>query len=219
LQIHLGPRPNIARAFAPHAREDSPPGTPGVGREVGVFYKQTHQKFRRWPYSIICVLAPLAVILSAFEIADWLIPKALWGLSDPWNETAHLLFSQHCKDNDWLDHLRTAVASATVRYTATYVALLTICLVTIGTSAVCTKNVLDTHNDFHSGLMRFTWHWNPRSRILSCEIASWLFSLVLPIVGGCTLFWFYRRLFGEHINELFVSRFASFFPYRYLYKK
>jgi hypothetical protein len=203
LQINLGPRPDIARAFAPRAREDSTPGTTSVPKGVVTFYEQTRRKFRPWPYSIVCVIAPLAVLLSAFTLANWLLPEALWTPAVQPQQMAQELLSRLCKDTELLDQQQTAVVSATIRYTATYVALLTICLVTIGTSAVCTKNVLDTHNVFRPGLLGAARRWKPRTRKVACQIASWVFSLVLPAVAGFVLFLLSWRLFGNHITQMF----------------
>jgi hypothetical protein len=191
MHVSLGPRPDVAAAFTQNPRGEHAPGAITITRDVGTFYDETRAKLFPPTYSLITALVPLAVIAAAFGFADWMLEESSWahslGLAER-DLVPPLPITTFCNTVQQPAPLQAIVVAGTIRFAATHVALLTICIVAYVAGVSCMHNVLNAHEVF---------------RVFRHEkLVGWGATLGAPFVAGIIVFEIANSLLRDHIESL-----------------
>ena len=191
MHVSLGPRPDVAAAFTQDPRGGQPPGAISITRDVAAFYNETRARLFPFTYSLITFLVPMVVIGTAFGFADWMLEESSWahslGLAER-DLVPPLKITTFCNTAEQSAPLQAIVAAGTIRFAATHVALLTICIVAYVAGVSCTHNVLNAHEVF-----RVFRH---------AKLIGWAASLGAPFIAGVIVFEIANSLLRDHIESL-----------------
>jgi hypothetical protein len=191
VHVSLGPRPDVAAAFTQDPRGEYAPGAISITTDVGAFYNETRAKLYPLTYSLITFFVPMAVIAAAFGLADWMLEESSWahylGLAER-DLVPPLPITTFCDTIQRSAPLQATVVAGTIRFAATHVALLTICIVAYGAGVSCAHNVLNAHEVFRVFRRK--------------KLIGWAISLGAPFVAGVIVFEIANSLLRDHIESL-----------------